>query len=102
MGNFVLPEKWYVKRNPQNHEVINKWACELKKESGYAYMTSECYFLNNADYKRVDNNDIEAFIKGYTEITYDQFVKYIINQETDEFNQSEDYNQILIKLLTNE
>lgn len=101
MGKFILPEKWYVERNLQNHEIINKWACELKGND-YAYMSSECYFLNNGEYKRVGDSYAENFITGHTKITYDQFVKYIINQETDEFNQSKDYNQILIKLLTND
>lgn len=100
MGNFVLPEKWYVERTEQNADVINKWACELQG-SHHAYRNTNCYFLNDGTYKLVISSDIYEFIAGHIKITYEEFVKYVINQETDEINQSEDYNQILIKLLTN-
>ena len=96
MENFILPEKWYVERTPENAHVINKWACGLQGNH-YAYRNTNCYFLNDGNYELVTSSDIDNFIAESTKITTEEFEKYVLNKEV---MQSNEYNQILIKLLT--
>jgi hypothetical protein len=98
---FILPEAWYVKVTDDNVDVLSRWR-----------------FGN--DYNKLDNtklvginkwfnkyNQIYKLEKGHNpygvsssedydfgiEITYNQFLKYVLNQEISERKQ--DYNYII-------
>lgn len=76
-AEFTLPEKWCVRRNDENFDIINKWFNE--NESGAykglydrsGFLCSPCTDKNGVFYHKP---------QGYTEITFDQFQKYIMKE----------------------
>lgn len=70
-----LPQRWAVKRTPENAKVINDWFndrqsyhyCEIYHFMHWPAFTKECYCSND-------------LADGYTEISFEQFLK-ITNQE---------------------
>lgn len=65
-----IPDKWYVIRNSINYKVLNKWL------NGSAHRDNHSVFF-------VENRKREyrPYIPtGYTEITFEQFEKYILNE----------------------
>jgi len=70
-----IPEKWFIIRNVNNHEILNNWEMNIKKRST-AYLTCEAYFFPDKCY-----TDDPISIKGYTEITIEQFKKYVLKEE---------------------
>lgn len=74
---FVLPEKWYIQRNSENFEVLNEWE-NNKRGSFVAFNTSNnCSMFSDKDYYFTK----PAHILGYTEITFEQFKKYVLKEE---------------------
>ena len=73
-------KKWYIKRTPGNHVFINKWF----KDNGYGepYLDDQPIAIsNNGKYYVSELKDMI----GYTEITFDQFLEYVVkNSETKE------------------
>lgn len=79
--DFKLPEKWCVLETHENHEVINKWFIDhlelnrVKPQGvvGYIYLEEDAiYGWRMSTIKP----------KGYTEITFEQFKKYVMKEET--------------------
>ena len=77
---FVLPEKWCVKRTSENYEVINDYfnkGCNINTyEAKNAYMhypnhRTNVGFLNG-------NHSASNVYSGYTEITFEQFKQYVL------------------------
>ena len=68
---FVLPEKWCIKSTDEADETLIKW-----RDGEYtirpAYLCSDKYWINEDD------------SKAYTEITFDQFKKYILKEKVKE------------------
>lgn len=79
---FKLPEKWYVKATKENEEVLKNWrGANHTGWKDYLCITSDKYW----DFTK------SAYDRGFIEITYDQFQKYVLftpskldNDECDE------------------
>lgn len=77
--DFVLPEKWCIKRNRQE---INDWL-NKNKQSNTTYSTIDSNFVHYPTYDGV--NHLLLYIQnGYTEITFDQFKKYVLKESIEE------------------
>ena len=109
MENFILPEKWVVKanNNEEDHIIvpyINN-TFKTKIDVGITHATTPWFYSNTQNvynsYKpKHDGSSLNSF-PGCKEITFDEFVKYVINKENITHTQDENYNKILINLLTN-
>jgi hypothetical protein len=79
---FKIPEKWCVRRQPKNDPV----ARYFNKRFGLGFSTDDCpntYIgcdWRNNTYEWFYNTD--SHFKQYIEITFEQFKKYILKQET--------------------
>jgi len=85
---FILPEKWCVLRNEENYTVLNKW-CNENNLLGeiYHYVDKNKILIHSETpinswnhYKRFCNLKDDSF----TEITFDQFQKYVLKTEVKE------------------
>lgn len=85
-----LPEKWFIIRDENNYEVINKWNNESYPNTIKATQNSMAYFYSDNDYKM-------TYHPGYTEITFEEFTKYVLNKNEESIIQNYDY---LIKMFT--
>ena len=77
---FVLPEKWQIKRNKENHEIINNWMNNHHKDKityGTTDYASSKYFANNFNLNKIVNRE-----EGVIEITFDQFKQYVLKENT--------------------
>ena len=76
MSNFVLPEKWAVKRNASNYKVINAWA----NEQGMGEYVSDNGFVHS---EGVEDSSAPLWdnriCEGFMIITFEQFEKYVVN-----------------------
>ncbi len=68
---FVLPEKWCIKRTPENYKVINDY---LNKRDNIVTWHHDYDYVSDATYPHLTT-------LGYTEITFDQFKKFVLKQE---------------------
>lgn len=78
--DFTLPEKWCVKDNLDNVDVITNWFTKkLKREisggSNYWHFPEEIICRNSICTSK-------NILPTYTEITFEQFEKYVLNVET--------------------
>ena len=83
---FVLPEKWAVARNKENYRVLNDWC---NSHEGVSGTTEPIGYIHSHNY----GNRWEGFDGGHyyanfkqkhpdhTEITFEQFKKYVLKQE---------------------
>lgn len=79
-NDFTLPEKWCIKQNIS--EVVCNW---FEKNNKYGHKPQLkgtfkflCYPEENSFY-HIFSNEIPD---GYTEITFDQFKKYVLNEKS--------------------
>lgn len=89
LTEFKLPEKWKIYRTPDNYQVINQYFNDFKapkfqydSDAGYLYS----HPINNVNahvYSEVDGFTIGK-PSDFTEITIEQFNKYVLNQEMKE------------------
>lgn len=78
---FVLPEKWYIVRNAENADVLNKWNNDTYHGgSVHAHRDDEAFFYSDKHYEcpRRSISGYKRSISGYTEITFEQFQKYVL------------------------
>jgi len=75
---FVLPEKWYIQRNSENFVILNEW--ENHKRDSYVAFSQDnnCSMFSDKNYTFTKSHSI----LGYTEITFEQFKKYVLKEET--------------------
>jgi len=92
---FVLPEKWCVLRNSNNYSIINNWFLKnqtknwlFAENKGYLYST-----ILNGSWINPNSNKEE----GYTEITLEQFKKYVLKEETPVQDFMKLYDEIVVK-----
>ena len=78
---FILPEKWCIKRDENNHKVINSWFSRTENNKECFSFMSECVYLTS------DHVNCSSWIHttdtkpdGYTEITFEQFKKYVLKE----------------------
>ena len=74
---FKLPEKWCVKLL-DNYDTINNWGKEyFEDKGGWGDLNKDTYLL--CDFEN-DYCTSENYKYGYEEITYDQFIKHVLNK----------------------
>jgi hypothetical protein len=76
---FVLPEKWFILRTYENYKTINKWF----RDNGYGHPSAHNTVIAISENKRnyvspYNNNTVE----NHTKITFEQFKKYVLKEET--------------------
>lgn len=72
---FVLPEKWAVKRDEDNAAILNKWNNDKYcGGSDNAYRTVEAYMYSDRNYQL-------DLIPGYTLISFEEFERYVLKKE---------------------
>lgn len=77
VNGWKLPEKWYVKRTPDNYQVINEYFNRTKVSH---YSSREGYvYSQDMDQSLAPHTSIH---RTFTEITFDQFKQYVLNQST--------------------
>lgn len=74
---YVLPEKWYIQRNSENFEVLNEWENHKRGRHVAFNKDNGCSMFSDKDYSFTKSHNI----LGYTEITFEQFKKYILKEE---------------------
>lgn len=74
--DFVLPEKWCCKITDESIEIFNNWRISMSKH----------YLQNKIDkkYPYITNNGSCNYTTIGTEITFDQFKKYVLKQDVEE------------------
>lgn len=106
MEKFVLPEKWWIKAtNDLEDAVIVKYInakFHTFISSGIGAMSYWCYAnYSLADgYNKYDTGiDSISGFDGVTQLTYDQFIKYVINKDIDEPCEHDPELEIILKRL---
>lgn len=71
---FILPEKWFIKTTQETFDIIRNWALEKLNYPGYKIYQHYSYVNFNylGQYRK---------IQDCTEITFDQFWKYVLKEE---------------------
>jgi hypothetical protein len=92
MKKFKLPIKWAVKRTLDNSVILNEWnnnhpLFNKQKRTEAHYICDEDYFYN-------DQAHSGELLNEYTEITYEQFLEYVLTQTI----QKPKYNRLLFIL----
>ena len=79
IDEFVLPEKWCVKCTKENYLVLDKWFYEKTKK--HRLDSDKCSYWHYPE-----NYDgyctASQIYDGYKEITFEQFQKYVLKQDT--------------------
>lgn len=75
---FLLPTNWCVKSTPENFDIIKKWLIETDPDK------SKWRFYSKEDnrYITYKYTHCQYIPEEYTEITFEQFEKYVLNVET--------------------
>jgi len=80
----MVIEKWCIKRENISHETINSWFNKMtthnfKQKSDKQFdPINHKYVYTYLHYPAVNNKFVHNYIvSGYTEITYDEFLKFI-------------------------
>lgn len=79
--NFVLPDLWCIKRNDNNTELITNYFNKLHNFNYYElkYNTFNPYLYHSKiSGKGSSSNSVPKY---YTEITFEQFKKYVLNEK---------------------
>lgn len=95
---FILPEKWWVKATTKEEDLVLTEYCNKKfntKTGGVNDEPSQPIFYYSEKIEKICwTVGVNRVDESFTEITYDQFIKYVLNQQPI----TEDHSQ-LIKLL---
>jgi hypothetical protein len=70
---FVLPKKWYVKATVDNREILKKW-----RGGNYMEWKDDLAMLNNKTWVSLKDPIMQS--QSFTEITFEQFEKYVLNK----------------------
>ena len=83
---FVLPEEWEIMRDKNNYLVINAWMNKHhnREPKNYGYYEDDHGIVNNVNLHK-------SCSKEYTEITFEQFKEYVLNQPKQETMKKEDF-----------
>ncbi len=74
---FVLPEKWCILRNKDNHVIINNY---LNRLSGFNGAFDNRYYIYLESSIPSKYGAPSCIPEGYTEITFEQFKKYVLKE----------------------
>lgn len=84
---FVLPEKWFVEITPENRDVLLGWA---RRQPNYVYKWEGWFepghyalskHPNDGSYLWTSRRDLNLKNDDYKRIEFEQFRKYVLNQE---------------------
>lgn len=77
---FVLPEKWCIKRTAKNYDIITNY---MNKTYGTHYIEGNIGFpfIHFEPIIKSENRSHNRMYKGFTEITFDQFKKYVMKKD---------------------
>lgn len=86
LEEFVLPEKWFVERNEDNHIILNSWLNKhpLRNSGSYTYNSGFIYSepINKYGHNLASTDGYTLLSHDvFTEITFDQFCKYVLKKE---------------------
>lgn len=80
-----LPEKWCIKKTNDTYQIINNWLNEGVSRPGY-YRDEDGYihYPNTSNFKgfKADCHSYTFIKPSYVEITFEQFKKYVLEEET--------------------
>ena len=84
LDEFVLPEKWAVKRTKEASSKVNEW---LTKGTTVSYFSCDDEYAHYPNYQTnsgfYGGKHIKPSIQeGYTEITFEQFKEYVLKENT--------------------
>lgn len=81
---FKLPEKWYIKIDHQNYKLVGDWFLMNDHQIGINDLNKECYYNWYFKYPRLSHYTAtrDKPHMDYTEITFDQFKKYVLKSES--------------------
>ena len=68
---FILPDKWYVKATRENEYVLKTW-----RQGNYVTWVDNLVMLSSKCW----GDTSSSHIKKYTEITFEQFKKYVLKE----------------------
>jgi hypothetical protein len=89
MDKFVLPEKWCIR---QNRREINDWL-NVHKQTKHTY--TDLKGVKFIRYPAYSTNHLYSTVQpGYTQITYEQFEKYILNKQPEVIVEKEDLSYL--------
>jgi len=83
MTEFILPEKWCVKRTEENHKVINQWF--IDNGHGEPWSDDNLITIVKSGYETGSNVKYFSY-KDVKEITYEKFLKYVAKQKPQNIN----------------
>lgn len=76
--DWKLPEKWCIKRDRDNYQQINVWLNKNSQTRNKEYEGDNLY----VHYPVLSDSHIYfKVMEGYTEITFDQFLKHVVKME---------------------
>ena len=76
-GEFVLPEKWVIKTNTKTRKIVS----DFIQSKGYSCSLCVDYYVHFPFLDQKNKTSAYTVIKnGYTEITFDQFKKYVLKE----------------------
>jgi hypothetical protein len=80
---FVLPDTWYIQLIEENKETVVEWHKSIDISTARGYSPKSYYGMKSGTG--------EAWAVGYLPensnlITYDQFKKYVLNQQEENFS----------------
>jgi hypothetical protein len=76
IDGFILPEKWCIKTTNENIDILGNWRDDGPLHHGHIgwYLHTPMNNKNGYNQERKEND--------YTEITFEQFKKYVLKQDT--------------------
>lgn len=85
---FTLPKLWGVKLTEQNIDIVTGWRGATKNPSGGNLTGSRFYgdyILNKEPKGKLTAYCVNSLPEGYTEITYRQFLQYVLKSSSPNF-----------------
>lgn len=82
--DFKLPEKWYIKTTEESNDIVINW---YFKQKSITYLDKSIgnYFTSDLNgWMFTVNPHTSSYLNGYTEITFEQFEKYVLKKDSKE------------------
>ncbi len=90
MDKFIFPEKWCVLTTPDTRKIVNTYI----NSKGYNSELKDDYYIHYPFYKGGFGSAYNEILEHYTQISFDQFEKYILKKPEENYS-------YLIQLLNN-
>lgn len=76
-----LPKKWFIIRNKENHKVLNEYN-NKEYNTNNAYLDDTATMFSDKPYHG-GNCSNKAILDGYQKITFEQFKRYVLNEQSE-------------------